>query len=56
MEEITAFAAGASKVCWENLETFARGEIQRRLRRLLEAEIPVLPGPAWKRRRRRSGW
>ena len=51
MKEVTAFPTSASKVCWDNLESFARGEIQKFLQGLLEAEITELLGRGKSQRR-----
>jgi transposase-like protein len=44
MEEHTADGSSPSKIVWENLEVFARQEIQRFLQRLLEEEVTELVG------------
>jgi transposase-like protein len=51
MREDTARRGAASKVVWENLETFAREKVQEFLQTLLEEEVTELLGRARSERR-----
>jgi transposase-like protein len=44
MKELTVSGPSASRVCWDNLEAFARQQIQTFLQRLLEEEVTLLLG------------
>jgi putative transposase len=63
MEKITAGSAASSPL-WETLETYARGEIQQFVQRLLEEEVETLLGRRKSERRAataappgyRNGW
>jgi transposase-like protein len=44
MREHNTFEAKPSKVCWENLEAFARGKVQEFLQAVLEEEVTELLG------------
>jgi transposase-like protein len=51
MREHSTNASGPSKVCWENLEQFARLKVQEFLQALLEEEVTELLGRAKSERR-----
>lgn len=51
MREDSTFAPPPSKVCWENLEQFARAKVQEFLQSVLEEEVTELLGRAKSERR-----
>ena len=54
MEEVTVFdnpASIAGSVCWQNLEAFAREQVQAFIQRLLEEEVAALLGREKSQRR-----
>src|SRR5437879_9123879 len=57
MEEVTGFehpVSIAGSVCWQNLEQFAREQVQAFIQRLLEEEVAALLGRQ-KSQRREAG-